>query len=82
MVITEVTERNCCQEIDLKPLNAKKDWKFCVHCGRNWKKCEDYVGEQLEVVYEWLPMPWPWERITMRDENTGHTIVLSAEITK
>lgn len=48
---------NILERPDLKP-TKNTDIKICYKCKRRWKKCIKYVGANLQVSSDWVPMPF------------------------
>lgn len=59
----------CCNEDSQINVLARPDLKetvnpkylFCDKCGRHWQKVVCYVGADLYVSHDWIPVPFPWE---------------------
>jgi hypothetical protein len=65
MKIKETTERDCCEQRDLKPYNGTQSpdrrtvlaQYFCVHCGQLWayESCTDAAGNPDERAVRVAP---------------------------
>jgi hypothetical protein len=67
--VHELEMQDCCKNtcmIQMRRDDLKKttnpEWRFCGECGRHWKKCIAFMGDQMGKTNVWIPMPFPWEK--------------------